>query len=61
MSLLNDNSWECVEHNNEMYNYLDKIILRISSNLLEPTSIKPSKKDIKYALKNYEINYIENN
>tara|TARA_Y100000389_G_scaffold106326_1_gene103276 strand:+ start:5435 stop:5794 length:360 start_codon:yes stop_codon:yes gene_type:complete len=26
MSLLNDNSWECVEHNNEMYTYLDKII-----------------------------------
>ena len=26
MSISNDNSWECVEHHNEMYNYLDKII-----------------------------------
>ena len=26
MSISNDNSWECIEHNNEMYNYLDKII-----------------------------------
>ena len=38
------------------YSLLDKIVLRLVPNFSEPISIKPSKKDIKYALKNYEIN-----
>ena len=38
------------------YSLLDKIILRLVPNSSESISIKPSKKDIKYALKNFEIN-----
>ena len=38
------------------YSLLEKIILRISFHVLQPVLIKPNEEDIKYAIKNYEIN-----
>ena len=42
--------------NSLFYSLLDKIILRISFHVSQPVLIKPNEKDIKYAIKNYEIN-----
>ena len=38
------------------YSLLDKIVLRISPNFSKIKTIKPNEEDIKYALKNFEIN-----
>lgn len=38
------------------YSLLDQIILRIGPNFSKPKIIKPNEEDIKYALKNFEIN-----